>query len=107
MINVVDRIGKTHQTGELVYAYFDTSTETYIVLDKYSEPATPTIYGIYYNTTPPSGYLQVEYAAGIDHCKDYIYKDAMVPVVNKMNLSVNCDYGIGVQAIAIKMEKLK
>jgi hypothetical protein len=101
VINIVDRLGKRHDIGELVYAYFDTSTEKYIVLDKHPEPVTPTIYGLY-NSSNKS--ITVDYAAGIDSC-DKIYKGTVIPVVDKLNLvkpgSNNSP------AIAIKMEKLR
>lgn len=112
MINIVDRIGKTHNVGQLVYAYFDTLTEKYIVLDKSPEPNTPTVYGTYqeYEQAPggsaaPNGFIKVEYSTGIDLCLDFIYKDAIVSVINKLKLPVNCTNGA--PAIAIKMEKLK
>ena len=68
MINIVDRIGKTHKIGELVYAYFDTLTEKYIVLDKHPEPITPMIYGTYVETEgsdPKIGSFNVEYSTGM------------------------------------------
>jgi hypothetical protein len=101
MINIVDRIGKTHKAGEFVYAYFDTQTEEYIVLDKYSEITTPTIFGIY---NPSTGILTVEYAAGIDYYKDGIVKGTEVTVVNKLNLST--PQSCTIFAVAIKMERL-
>lgn len=103
MIKVVDRIGKTHKVGELVYAYFDTLTEKYIVLQKHPEPTTPTIYGTYY---PYQSCISVEYANGIEPCDDsYVYKGANVTVVDKLGLGTNCLDGV--PAIAVKMEKLK
>jgi len=102
MINIVDRLGKTHKIGELVYAYFDTSTEKYIVLQRHPEPITPTVYGIYSPTGPTEGVLVVEYAAGIDYCDEGIQKGVTISVKNKMNLSANCSS----PAVAIKMEKL-
>jgi len=32
IIKIIDRLGKTHQVGQIVYAYYDTSAQTYIVL---------------------------------------------------------------------------
>lgn len=103
MINIVDRIGKTHKIGELVYAYFDTSTEKYIVLQRHPEPITPTIYGMYSALDETEGSIVVEYSAGIDYCDEGIVKGSVISVKNKMNLPANCS----APAIAIKMEKLK
>lgn len=104
MIDVVDRIGKTHLTGELVYAYFDTSTEKYIVLDKFLEPITPTIYGTYYPSDINYGYIIVEHATGIERCGDYmITKGSSVMAKNKIGAPTD----FGRPAIAIKMEKLQ
>ncbi len=102
MINIVDRLGKTHKIGEMVYAYFDTSTEKYIVLQRHPEPITPTVYGIYSPSDATEGVLVVEYAAGIDYCEEGIQKGITISVKNKMNLSANCS----APAVAIKMEKL-
>lgn len=99
IINIVDRIGKRHDIGELVYAYFDTSTEKYIILDQHPEPVTPTIYGLYNN-----GSITVDYAAGIDSC-DKIYKGTVIEVVDKLDL-VKPQHSNS-PAIAIKMEKLR
>jgi hypothetical protein len=99
VINIVDRLGKRHNIGELVYAYFDTSTEKYIVLDKHPEPVTPTIYGLYNN-----GSITVDYAAGIDSCNK-IYKGSIIQVVDKLNLVK--DQNSSCAAVAIKMEKLR
>lgn len=107
MIDVVDRIGKTHKIGELIYAYFDTSTEKYIVLDKHPEPTTPMIYGNYYAENDDYGFIKVEYAAGIDYCKDNITKGSVVTVVNKIKLDYLTGCSNGAPAIAVKMEKLK
>lgn len=98
MISIVDRIGRKHRIGELVYAYFDTSTEKYIVLEKHPEPKTPTIYGKY-----SGGQITVEYAAGMDFC-DKIYKGAVYDVVDKLGLTNESSYDC--PAIAIRMEKL-
>ena len=103
MINIVDRLGKTHKIGELVYAYFDTSTEKYIVLQRHPEPITPTVYGIYSHIDNTEGTLVVEYAAGIDYCDEGIQKGATIIVKNKLNLPADCS----APAVAIKMEKLK
>jgi hypothetical protein len=102
MINIVDRLGKTHKIGELVYAYFDTSTEKYIVLQRHPEPITPTVYGTYSRIDSTEGIILVEYAAGIDYCEEGIRKGSMISVRNKLNLPVDCS----APAIAIKMEKL-
>lgn len=104
MINIVDRLGKTHKVGEIVYAYFDTSTEKYIVLQRHPEPITPTVYGIYSQIPGESwGNLIVENAAGIDYCDEAIQKGSIVTVYNKLNLDAACP----APAVAIKMEKLK
>lgn len=103
MINIADRLGKTHKIGELVYAYFDTSTEQYIVLQRHPEPVTPTVYGMYSPIDNTMGSLVVEYAAGIDYCDEGIQKGATIIAMNKLNLAANC----AAPAVAIKMEKLK
>jgi hypothetical protein len=103
MINVVDRLGRKHQVGELVYAYFDTSTEKYIVLERRPDPITPIIYGVYSPIDETEGNLIVEYAAGIEYCDDGIRNGSVVAVKNKLKLSANC----AGPAMAIKMEKLK
>jgi hypothetical protein len=102
MINIVDRLGKTHKIGELVYAYFDTSTEKYIVLQRHPEPITPVIYGIYSSLDSTEGTLVVDYAAGIDYCDEGIQKGATIIVKNKLKLPADCS----APAVAIKMEKL-
>jgi len=98
-INIVDRIGRKHRVGELVYAYYDTSTEKYIVLEKHPEPLTPTIFGRYKN-----GKITVEYAAGMDFCTT-VYKGSVYDVVDKLGL-VN-DPSQDCPAVAVRMEKLK
>lgn len=103
MIKIADRLGKTHKVGELVYAYFDTATEEYIVLQRHPEPITPTVYGIYSPTDSTEGTLVIEYAAGIDYCVEGIQKGAVISVKNKLNLAANCT----APAVAIQMEKLK
>lgn len=111
MINIVDRIGKTHRVGSLVYAYFDTLTEKYIVLDKDPESMTPTIYGNYYEYEYEElddervGYILVEYVAGLDFCGDNYRKGDIIYVSNKLKLDA-CGLN-GTPAIAIKMEQLK
>lgn len=101
MINIVDRIGKTHKIGELVYAYFDTLTEKYIVLDKHPEPVTPMVYGTYVETEgsePKKGSFVVKYSTGMDAC------DEDVPTVyNKLNLPASTSSPC--PAIAVRMEK--
>lgn len=87
----------------MVYAYFDTSTEKYIVLQRHPEPVTPTVYGMYDPLDNTEGTLIVEYAAGIDYCDEGIQKGATITVKNKLNLATDC----AAPAIAIKMEKLK
>jgi hypothetical protein len=44
-IKIVDRIGRSHSVGSMVYAYYDTYKSEYIVLDTYEEVSAPTIYG--------------------------------------------------------------
>jgi hypothetical protein len=106
MIKVVDRIGRCHNAGELVYAYFDTLTEKYIVLDKHPQPTTPTIYGLYYQyegaITPTSayGFMVVEYSAGLE-CES----EKAVTVFNKMGLPTSATDTNGCPAVAIRMEK--
>jgi hypothetical protein len=102
MINIVDRLGKTHKIGELVYAYFDTSTEKYIVLQRHPEPITPTVYGTYSGIDNTEGVLVVDYAAGVNYCEEGIVKGSEIFVKNKLNLPADCS----APAIAIKMEKL-
>ena len=108
MIQIVDRLGKTYKTGDLVYAYFDTSTEKYIVLENYQQPITPMIYGIYQQqaeSSPAGGILRVEYAAGIEYCQDGVAKNSDVSVSNKLKIPYTM-CGKGTRAIAVRMEVL-
>jgi hypothetical protein len=111
MIKIVDRLGKTHKVNELVYAYFDTLTEKYIVLDKHPEISTPTIYGKYYKAPVDSfdGYIKVEYATGIDETEiNNAYAmglDRSYYISDKLGLTSNLECE-GIPAIAIRMNKL-
>ena len=80
MIKLVDRIGKGHNAGELVYAYFDAENNVYIVLQRHKELNTATIYGEF-----RYGYLQVEGMAGVDPL-DNITIGSTIPVFDRLYL---------------------
>lgn len=111
MIQIVDRLGKTYHAGDMVYAYFDTSTEKYIVLDHFKEPITPTVYGIYVQKYQSgdnlyTGTLRVEYATGIEYCEEGIVVNSDITVHNKLRLPYRM-CGTGTRAIAVRMSTPK
>jgi hypothetical protein len=94
MIKVVDRIGKAHVAGDMVYAYYDTYKSEYIVLDKYQEVSTPTIYGQWDGTS-----ITIEGTSGVTD--DDINIGSSKAVENTLNLPEpedNCT----VRAVAVK-----
>jgi hypothetical protein len=95
MIKVVDRIGKTHAAGDMVYAYYDTYKSEYIVLDKYEEVSTPTIYGQWDGTT-----IKVEGLSGIT-TENNIDIGSSITVENTLNLTTP-DEDCTVRGVAIK-----
>jgi len=91
MITVVDRIGKEHNIDDKIYAYYDTYKAEYIVLDKYKEAPTPTIYGFWDGTS-----ITVDGATGTS--EEHILGSS-VPVSNKINfIKPECP----VRAVAVK-----
>lgn len=80
-ITIVDKIGQTYKPGDMVYAYYDTSLEKYIALEKVQD-TTPMIYGLY---SPTLNTIKVNYASGSDN----IAKNDTIQVVNRMNLNLS------------------
>jgi hypothetical protein len=103
-IKIVDRIGRRLKVDDLVYAYYDTSTEEYIALEQNPVAATPTIYGTYSPTSCTEGYFTVKYAAGLDS-SDNIAADTVITVKNLLGFKISTST-CAVPAIAIKMDKL-
>lgn len=79
IINVVDRIGRSHNAGSLVYAYYDTYKSEYIVLETYEEQSAPMIFGQWVDDT-----IKVEGTVGLS-AKDNINIGSTVQVVNRLN----------------------
>lgn len=98
IIKVVDRIGKSHNAGTLIYAYYDTYRSEYIVLDTYEEQSSPMIFGQWDGET-----IKVEGTVGLSS-KDNINIGSTVTVQNRLNLEkplVTCT----VRAVAVKFLK--
>jgi hypothetical protein len=95
VIKVVDRLGKSHNVGDMIYAYYDTYNSEYLVLDKYPETSSssPTIYGIW-----SSGHIIVENISGTD--RD-ISVGSSIAVENALNFR-EPDYSCSVRAVAMK-----
>jgi hypothetical protein len=93
----VDRLGKCHKPGTLVYAYYDTHTDKYIVLQDYEGQITPMIYGVYTKLSSVDGYITIEGLTGTD-CDITIGNS--VYVKNPMRHSSSCDV---VRAVAVLM----
>lgn len=90
---IADRLGKKHSAGDMVYVYYDTYTEEYIVLDKYEQP-TPTVYGTLVGTS-----LLIEGIAGVSDSTITIGNT--LTVANPMGLKppTGCQ---SVRAVAVK-----
>lgn len=103
MIDIVDRIGQTHDVGALVYAYFDTSMEKYIVLEKFNSNNTQMVYGSYTSINDAEGTLVVQYLAGSNSSCNNITQGSVITVQNQLGLSANgCQSGL--PAVALRIE---
>lgn len=98
IINVVDRIGRSHNAGSLVYAYYDTYKSEYIVLETYEEQSAPMIFGQWVDDT-----IKVEGTVGLS-AKDNINIGSTVEVVNRLSFEkplITCT----VRGVAVKFLK--
>ena len=84
-IPIADRLGRVHEIEDLVYAYYDSYTNDYIVLQSYPD-STGAIYGVYTKVDDQYGFIKVEGRVGTP---PDIEIGSMVTVMNKLNLCAN------------------
>ena len=81
-IPIADRLGRVHEIEDLVYAYYDSYTNDYIVLQSYPD-STGAIYGVYTKVDDQYGFIKVEGRVGTP---PDIEIGSVVTVMNKLNL---------------------
>jgi hypothetical protein len=81
-IPIVDRLGRSHQLEELVYAYYDSYANNYIVLQSYPDH-TGAIYGEYIRMDDEKGSIRVE---GVVGGPPNVEIGSLISVMNKLNL---------------------
>ena len=81
-IPITDRLGRVHELEDLVYAYYDSYTNDYIVLQSYPDH-TAAIYGVYTKVADEYGFIKVE---GRVSTPPGIELGSVVTVMNKLNL---------------------
>ena len=104
-IPVTDRLGRVHEIEDLIYAYYDSYTNDYIVLQSYPDH-TGAIYGVYTKVDDQYGFIKVEGRVGTP---PDIEIGSVVTVMNKLNLcagSSNSIWGDLVDSNGIPLNRI-
>ena len=104
-IPIVDRLGRVHEIEDLVYAYYDSYTNDYIVLQSYPDH-TAAIYGTYTKVDDEYGFIKVE---GRVSTPPDIELGSVVTVMNKLNLCAspsNTIWGDLVDSNSVPLERI-